>query len=692
MKNKIKRDFKLTSKVVTATWTCIILGILLLSVCTVMNILEVQNSDIITIAFVVAYMAATALTFVISRMEVAHRKANTVETAAISTVMAEIVKRINIPFVITDSDGKIIWYNDQVHDTFNKHTPLFGLNIEGFCHIIPEELAKSIKISQSCSFSQDNLPDFSDESTQGAIVELFGKTYVVRSYELIIAEKNYFITVFSDNTGYYTAKSQLDKKTTVVAYAVIDNIEELAQYVRVSSHETASEAEAVIKNWADSLNALVREYDRDKYVLVFDKEKLSECVENKFDVLEQIRNITIGDSGMPVTMSMGISYIGDSIAERERNAKSALDNALQRGGDQVVVRGENGLEFFGGRTKRIQKRTKVMARVVANQLLSQIATSENVVIMGHKNPDFDSIGACIGIARLCLHCGVPSKIIVSKNNSSFKNCTEKLLNTDIYKDIFVDPSYTSTSSLIHQNTLVIVVDANNISILEEPSVISSAQRLAIIDHHRKSGDVPERTVMNYIDPSASSTCELVSELLEQCLPPKTMLKEEATIMLSGIMVDTKNFTKSTGTRTFSAALYLRGEGGNSEVANTFFNEDFDEYSAEAKFGSNVTVYRDTIAITTSSGSKNGNDRVAASKAADKLLSVKNVEASFALVTIGDTVHISARSNGKINVQLILEDLNGGGHFDAAGAQVVGKSINDVMIKLKESIDKYLDNL
>jgi c-di-AMP phosphodiesterase-like protein len=310
--------------------------------------------------------------------------------------------------------------------------------------------------------------------------------------------------------------------------------------------------------------------------------------------------------------------------------------------------------------------------------------------MGHRNPDFDSVGSCVGLARLCLHCGVKPRIIVDKNNGNFKDCSERLLDVGEYRDIFVDAA--SGMDLIRSDTLLIIVDANNFAILEEPAIAENVSAIAIIDHHRKTAELKREPVLNYIDPSASSACELVTEILEQCLPVGSMLKEEATVILSGIMVDTQNFTRSTGTRTFAAAMYLRGEGGNSEIAHTFFNEDFEDFSAEAKFGTNVTIYRDSIAITTSMGSGNASDRVAASKAADKLLNVKNVDASFALVLIDNVIHISARSNGTINVQLILEKLNGGGHYNIAGAQLSGRNMKDALIRLKGAIDEYLDNL
>ena len=383
-----------------------------------------------------------------------------------------------------------------------------------------------------------------------------------------------------------------------------------------------------------------------------------------------------------------ISQTTHTLAERERAALVALDTALQRGGDQVVIKKENGLSYFGGKTKSQQKRTKGHSRIIANKLCSLISSASNVVIMGHSNPDFDSVGACVGVAALANHLGVESKIVIDTKNENFENCTAKLLELDEYRNEFVD----GVVGLEHCSfgTLLIVVDANNFSILEAPEIAEKSNRTIVIDHHIKKEEFKVEPALSYIDPSASSACELVSEILEQSLPAGTLKKEEATILLSGIMVDTKNFTRTVGTRTFSAALYLRAAGANTEVARTFFDEALEDYRAEALFRTEVEIYRSQIAITMSEGTGSSQDRIAAAKAADKLLTVKGVNAAFALVKVGDIIHISARSNGSINVQLILERIVGGGHFDVAGAAVADRSLAEAKALLVDAINKQLD--
>ncbi len=688
---KQKKDFRDSRQVTVSTWICILCGVVLLTAFTVISITEALPIEPVGVVCLSIYIICAAITFWVNRNYLRKKKRRTAENTALNSIMTEIVQGIDQPFVITDPNERIVWYNNAFSHISGRRGLLFGMSLTEFCQISPEELAKNNKSFATPEAEQLQLAVKETDNTVGCATVPFGsRRYTMRSFEMRLAGKNYFISILTDSTELWELKEKTEAESPVVAYVSLDNLDELAQYVRVSSREAATQAENVIKQWAGDLNALLCEYERDKFILVFEKQKLLQCVENRFAILEQIRDIKLGDSSMPITVSMGVSGVGNSMTEREHNARTALDMALQRGGDQVALRGENGLEFFGGRTKNIQKKTKVMARVIAGQLASLIARAGNVIIMGHRNPDFDSVGACVGIARLCMHCGVAPKIIIDRDNQNFRDCSERLLEVPEYRDIFVDSA--AGMDLIRSDTLLIIVDANNFTILEDPAIAENISSIAIIDHHRKTSEPGREPVLNYIDPSASSACELVTEILEHCLPVGSLLKEESTVMLSGIMVDTKNFTRSTGTRTFAAALYLRGEGGNSETANTFFNENFDDFSAEAKFGTNVTIYRDSIAITTSLGSGSPADRVAASKAADKLLTVKNVDASFALVLIDNVIHISARSNGTINVQLILEKLNGGGHFNIAGAQLSGKNMKDALVRLKGAIDEYLDNL
>ena len=598
------------------------------------------------------------------------------KTLQMEKAMTGMMKDVDLPCILTLPSGIIAWCSKGAHDIFDIPTSLLQKNLNEICEITIEELISTIPEGDQTSGDKQGSKE----------VVINERNYVAKIYRHTLGKNQYYLITFTDYTEYAHLLAKTEAEAPVVAHIVLDNLTEIAEYVRVNYRSAANDIEEILKKFANEMHGFIREYNRDKYIMVFAKEKYKECVENKFEILETIRNVRLGDSSVPVTISMGVSLLGDTFEEKERNALSALEFALQRGGDQVAVKTEEDIIFFGGKTKGVQKKSGSYARVFATQLTSYIAKAGNVLIMGHANPDFDAIGSCVGIARLCMFCGLSPRIIMNTASKNFRACTEKLLTIEDYKNVFISPE--AGLDMIQSDTLLIIVDANNFNILESSDIANNVANFIVIDHHRKVAEFDIEPLMALIDPSASSASELVTGILEQCLPNDTLYKEEANLLLSGIMVDTKNFVKTTGTKTFSAAMYLRGIGANSEIAETYFHEDFDDFMSEAKFNTNITMYLDRIAITESNGSDPTFDRVAAAKAADRLLTVRGVDASFALVTIGDKIHISARSNGKINVQLILEKMGGGGHFDSAAAAILGTDMKAVLYRLKDAIDAY----
>ena len=600
------------------------------------------------------------------------------QTILMEKAMTGIMRRVDVPCILTLPNGTIAWCSKGAHDMLGMPETLLQKNINNLCDADIDDFIEALK-------RVENGEEIISDSASLATV-INKKNYIVHIYKQMLGQNTYYLLTFSDYTDYAQLLQKTESEAPVVAHIVLDNLNEIAEYVRVSYRSAANEIEDILKKFADDMDGFIREYNRDKYIMVFSREKYEECEKNKFDILETIRNVRLGDSSVPVTISMGISLVGDTFEEMERNASSALEFALQRGGDQVAVKTSEDIIFFGGRTKGVQRKSGSFARVFATQLTSYIANASNVLIMGHANPDFDAIGACVGVARLCMFCGLKPKIIMNTSHTNFKACTEKLLMLEEYKNMFI--SAEAGLDMIGSDTLLIIVDANNFNILESIDVATNVQNFVVIDHHRKVAEFENEPLLSLIDPSASSASELITGLLEQCLAPDSMYKEEANLLLSGIMVDTNNFTRTTGTKTFSAAMYLRGVGANSEIAGTFFHEDFNSFLSEAKFNSNVTIYLDRIAITESEGTDPSFDRVAAAKAANKLLSVRGVDASFAVVKIEDKIHISARSNGSINVQQILEKMGGGGHFDSAAAAISDNDIKNVLYLLKSAIDAY----
>ncbi len=594
----------------------------------------------------------------------------------LSNITLDLIQNLYMPVMICDESGKIIWYNGAFTKLASPREVLYTKFIDNIADVTIERL-----LDDTTSAPEDT------ESQDGVEAVAYDRVFRIKGYKIVSQGKNYIITIWNERTELRSLAKRLADEETIIAYVMIDNLDELMQFVQEKYRAASAQVEAILKEWADSVGGILKEYERDKFIFLFEARYLDEFIEKKFDILDRIREVRIGEGSMPVTVSIGISRVNGTLSDKDHDAHASLDLALQRGGDQVVVKNAHNTEFYGGRTKTVQKRTKVRARVIANQLTLNMAKAHNVLIMGHSNPDYDSIGACIGIARLAMFCGVKANIVVNREHPNIKTAISRVAALPDYADIFVD-SITG-QDMIHSDTLLVIVDVNNPAQYEAPDIADNCAMIAVIDHHRKTGEFKQEPIITYIEPSASSACELVSEMLEQALPIGSLHREEADVLYSGMLLDTKHFSRNTGVRTFSAALYLRSEGANPTEVQMFFKSDLDDFMREARFTMNVITYRQIFAISMSDSDGTSQDRIAAAKAADKLLSVSGVMASFALVAIDGSVHISARSSGNVNVQLILEKIGGGGYYESAGAFLKDQSMTAALTALKNAIDDYM---
>ncbi len=595
------------------------------------------------------------------------------DSQALSPVLGNIMldtvmKQPGPVFICDKTEERIIWYNRAFADAAGAKAQMYGKTAEEF-------LSRSV-----ASLFKENAAD-------GSAVSVGERSFRAQAYNLRAKDKEFSLVTMTDVTESERLYKQLSDSECIVAYVIIDSLDELLQHEHEQSRTVALEIETVLREWAAEAGGILKEYERDRYLFLFEARYLDEFIVRKFDVLDKIREIRVGEAKLPVTVSVGVANVRGEFTEKERAAAAALDMALARGGDQVVVKTENGIDFYGGRTKTIQKRTKVRARIIANELLMHMSRASNVLIMGHKYADFDAFGAMVGMARLAMFCGNRVNIVTDLRDPNLEGCRKMLSDLPDYEDVLVDAD--EALEFLTAGTLLIIVDVNNPAKFESQTLAQNAENIIIIDHHRKTAEFEKDPLLNYIEPSASATCEIVTEMLEQVLPDNLLLPAEANLIMSGILLDTKQFTKNTGSRTFSAALYLRDRGALPAVTQSLFKTDLDDFIREAKFRSNVVIYRGITAIALGEGEGDAGDRIAAAKAADKLLGVNGVQASFALIRIGDVVHISARSTDSVNVQIILEALSGGGHFDAAAAQVPS-SLHEALVKLKEAIDAYLD--
>ena len=615
---------------------------------------------------------------------------------------------VGLPYAIVDDLGRVRVVNDAMQHLIGAEDPFYRGNISELCggvtlaDIIEAERYRPPDHLSTEALKEDKEPappppeDAFRVTRGGKVVQLLDNgRYTARVYEIELNSRANYMVTFTDTAELLDLKEKTEREMPAVAYIDIDNLEELTQYTRTSYRDVSRRVDDILIHFAAQVNGFLREYERDRYVLLFSQEKLRECEEDKFSrLLDSVRDIRLGEYSIPVTLSVGVSLSDATMAERATEAENALDMALQRGGDQVAVRRRDGIRYYGGQTRPFRRRTKVQSRVVANFLLSKISEADNLLIMGHKNPDYDCIGAAIGIAQFGLFAGVPTKIISDLSSLNFRIATKRLASSPLYADLFV--SAHKGMDMIRPGTLLVIVDANNFGVIEAKDVADNVRevsgRIAIIDHHLQTGEYNFDPVMNYIDTSASSTCELVSEMLEQSETGsendinQLVNDEVASVMLSGIMLDTDRFARNTGTRTLDAARYLYGKGANAERVNTFFNQSYEDYVCERSFSGCMLLHGDTVGVTWSAGTGRGaDDRIAAAKEADRLLAVRGVGASFALVMIEGAVHISGRSDGSINVQLIMERMGGGGRFDSAGALLSDMTLEDAVEQLQQAV-------
>ncbi len=625
---------------------------------------------------------------------------------------------VGLPYAVVDEQGRVRALNSALQKILGEEDPFYRGVVSDFCggvtlqEIIRAGINGEDARTELGKFTMETIAARSDDSKaptetlpdcmlDGTVVHLpDGGRYVARAYVMTLHDRIGYVLTFTDASELLNLKEKMERDMPAVAYIDVDNLEELTQYTHANYRDASRKVDDVLIQWAANMNGFLREYERDRYIMFFSQEKLRLCEEDKFSaLLDRIRDIRLGEYGIPVTVSIGISLDDCTMAERAKEANSALDMALQRGGDQVAVRRRDGIRYYGGQTRPFQRRSRVQSRVVANYLLTKISEADNLLIMGHRNPDFDSIGSCVGVAQLGLLAGIPTKIIMDLNNANFRIATERLTASKTYSDMFI--SGHKGLDLIRSGTLLIITDANNFRIIESPEVADSVRqvsgKIAIIDHHRQAGEYDFEPVVNYIDPGASSAAELVAEMLEQSETGnesdnnKLVSDEVASVMLSGIMLDTGGFTRNTGSRTLDAARYLYGKGANAEYVHSFFNQDYADYVCERSFSGCSLMHNNTIGLTWSHGTGRGaDDRVAAAKEADRLLNVKGVCASFALVVVDNVVHISGRSDGSVNVQLILEKLGGGGRFDSAGTVLSDVSLEAAVEDLRGAIRAYLD--
>ena len=592
----------------------------------------------------------------------------TVDSAAKTTL-------INAPFplIILETDGNIIWRSSKYITEFE------NIEMETYINDLTIEMKNEIEKEE-----QDKKKTIIKE------LEIGNKIYKVQC-EFVKTKKSerkktheyMLILYFIDQTEKYELQAENENKKTCVGIIMVDNYEEVMQRIDTEQKtQLMAKVESSIYDWVNETNGILVKEDRDTYVYIFEQRNLEKIKEDKFVILDTIKNLVRKDK-MQLTLSIAISNEGENDKEVYKSAQSAMDVILGRGGDQAVIREDGKYQFFGGKVEEVEKRTKVKARIVAHALEELMAECQKVIIMGHTNPDIDAMGSALGVYRLAKNLDKEAYILTDFETASIKEFIENI--QEDYKEVLVNKE--TALSLIDNETLLIVVDTHKTSYVEEPELLNKTNKIVVIDHHRRGTDFIEQSILTFQEVYASSASELVTELLQYTQKEVELQTIEAEALYAGIMMDTKNFTFKTGVRTFEAAAYLRRCGVDIIKVKKWFQSDLESYNKISEIVRNAEIIHETIGISTYEVQEKDTSLICA-KAADELLTIGNITASFVLGTMEDKITISGRSIGDINVQMILEKLGGGGHITLAGAQLENKTIEEAKELLIEKIEEY----
>lgn len=575
-----------------------------------------------------------------------------------------------LPLVVVEVDGTIIWNNTSFGKLFTIN--LLGEKIQSLVEDLePSDLIEEDSISKQVSVGE--------------------RKYTVLGNVIKIDEKgkeSYIITLYwIDETELHTISKKYEDEKPVVSIITIDNYDEVMQNTEDSARpQVLAEIDKRVNHWIAGTNGILKKFERDKYLFIFETVFLEKFIERKFEVLDSVREISVGNK-IPVTLTIGIGIGGSSLHENAEYARTCIDIALGRGGDQAIIKDREKLSFIGGKTKELEKRTRVRARVIAYALKELILNAEEVIIMGHEHPDMDSIGAALGLYRAINSLNRPVKIVLNSYSSVIENLLSKIRKEEEYNDVFI--SRQEALELIDRNKLLIVVDTHRPSFTECPELLDYTERVVVIDHHRRGPEYIEDATLYYQEPYASSCCELVTELLQYIDEKISLNPIEAEAMYAGIAIDTKNFTFKTGVRTFEAASYLRKAGVDTSLVKQLFQNDLQTYIARSNVVKNAEIVHDVIAVSVCPTNLKDAQLIVA-QSADELLSITGITSSFVLCNINNSIVISGRSLGDINVQVILEKLGGGGHLSVAGAQLSGVPMKEAKKRLFEVIDEYME--
>lgn len=644
-------------------------------------IMCVENNKLI-ITSIIVYLAIVGYTYYANRK----RKSEISETLQDLTLTVDSAAKtslINSPFplIIMETDGNIIWKSSKFNSEF------MDVDINSYMNDLSIELRSDIE-----SREDKKNRDIVRQITIGnRIYKIIGRYVDFKNKDRDKkGKKEYMIILhFIDDTENVKLQKEYKDSKSCVGIIMVDNYEETIRGLDASEKPiVTAEIDKKMYDWASLTNGVLIKSDRDRYVYLFEQRYLETLKEDKFSILDKIKEIDTKEK-VQFTLSIAVSNEGLTDKQKYESAQGAMGVVLGRGGDQAVIRENEIYKFFGGRAEEVEKRTKVKARVVAHALENLIKESKKVMIMGHNNPDMDSIGSCMGIYRLAKTLDTNAYIVSSEDVPALKAFNRELDKDSEYEDVIINKEVAMEN--VDEDTLLVVVDTHKVNYVDAPELLKEVKKIVIVDHHRRSTDYIENATLMFQEVYASSAAELVTELLQYAETKINLKTIEAESLYAGIMMDTKNFTFKTGVRTFEAAAYLRRCGVDIIRVKKWFQSDLKSFNTIANIVKRADIVNTTIAISIYDKTSKEASLICA-KAADELLTISDITASFVLGNTGEKICISGRSIGDINVQVILEKLGGGGHITLAGAQVEGMTIEETKQELINRINEYFSEI
>ena len=576
---------------------------------------------------------------------------------------------LDIPYALMDKKGIIAWRNRAFNGLVQK-----------------DRLSKKDIHAMFENITPSDIENISDKADFHG--EYQGKKYRIRITRLYIEESFVYTVCLFDETDLVNLRIQKENSKFVVGLMYMDNYDEAMESVEeVRRSLLEALIDRKINQYINGFNGIVKKLEKDKFFFIIKKGDLDSAISVRFDILEDVKTVNIGNE-MSITLSIGIGYGSENLARNYELARMAMDMALGRGGDQAVVKTEDDIRYFGGKAQTVEKQTRVKARVKAHAFKELLENKDKVIIMGHKMLDMDAFGAAIGIWRIATHLNKKAYILRSDVNPSVRPMIEKFKAPEYPEDLFMSEEKALNS--LTNDSLVVVVDVNRPSITEGPSLLKKAKNIVVLDHHRQSSEIITNATLSYVETFASSACEMVSEIVQYISDDIKLKTLEADAMYAGIVIDTQNFNVQTGVRTFEAAAFLKRSGADVTRVRKMFREDATDYLAKAEAIHNAEIFENYYAISECDSANTASPTLVCAQAANDLLNIKGIKASFVLTLYNDVIYISARSMDEVNVQTIMEKLGGGGHRSVAGAQIKEGSIEDAKNLVKKVLRELIE--